>query len=116
MRGALYGLDPRYREPMQRAILWSHVRAIVRDLTGQTSRARFVDALALAPTLRFEDMPQGTRVLFRIALEQMPMAQDRLTSHQLDVVMCTPALTEPLVIRTSPHGLSQRYHDMGVYV
>lgn len=116
MTSALYVTDFASLDEPERVMLWTHINAIVADLTESATGARHADAMRLVPTLRFQDMSDDVRTLFRIALERMPGAQARLLNSQLDVVMGTPAPERTIVVRDDPHGLALRYHEMNVRV
>ena len=116
MTHILYTRPLAERPVSDRTIIWAHIRTLVRDLAGDTTRERHDDAIAAAATLRFADMPADVLALFRVVLEQMPAAQDHLTTEQLDIVMTAPAIEKPLALRTSVHGLDARYHEMGIQV
>lgn len=116
MTDALYVKDMRALDETDRVTLWTHINMIVADLTDSSSESRHADAMRLVPTLRFQDMSDDVRVLFRIALERMPQAQRNMLNSQLEAIMSTKAPTSALAIRENPHGLAMRYHEMNVQV
>lgn len=116
MTSALYTQDIRSLDEDDRVTLWTHVNTIVADLTDSSSERRHADAMRLVSTLRFQDMSDDVRLLFRIALGRMPQAQRNMPNDQLEAIMSAETPTSTLTIRENPHGLAMCYHEMNVQV
>lgn len=116
MMSVLYLDDVRSLDEEDRVTIWAHVQALVRDMGADARGHRQQDMANVAPTLDFAAMTPEIRALFRIALEQMPSSQDLLTDEQLDCVMCAEPLATPFAVRSEPHGLSVRYHEMNITI